>query len=229
MRTGRLSGARRIVAALGLMAFCGFVVLWSVVRAHAAWSEARAWTVAGDMLASDRADAEDVDHARALLAPALARFPRHPVQLELDGQLLETRASLPGSVGRERTEALEEAALRYRQSLVTRPLWPHAWSLLLGVKSQLGQIDGEFRLALERTTTTGPEERRPQLQVIEAGLRHWSRLAGGERDLVRDTAQAALVVQPREVFELAQRYERPDLVCGAASHHAAIGRWCERQ
>ena len=78
-----------------------------------------------------------------------------------------------------------------------------------------------------RCAETGPWEPRVQLQVIRSGLRYWDELKTPQRDLVRGKVQDALKVQPREVFELARFYARPDLICDAGSTYKQIGSWCE--
>ena len=158
---------------------------------------------------------------------SLRRFPNNPDYLDFAGRLMILQASQPGVVGGERRVLLESAAVKFRQALSVRPLWPYSWVNLLSVKDKLGQVDVEFNRAMRRAAETGPWEPRVQLQVINTGLRHWGKLGAGERELVQMKATDALKVQPREVFEIARSYGRPDLICEPGGVHRQIDQWCE--
>jgi hypothetical protein len=100
-------------------------------------------------------------------------------------------------------------------------------ALQLTVKDKPGQVDIEFNSALTRSAELGPWEPRVQLQVVDSGLRYWSRLGGAERLVVQQKVLDALKVQPRNVFAIVRDYGRADLVCGMENTYVQIKRWCD--
>ena len=219
------AGARQ-PAALAAILGCTAVLGWAGLRADAAWHDFAATTIMENVLQADASDPAGLDAAAVHIDRALARFPRHADYLDLAGQLKTLRARQPGVVGRERREWLEAAAADHRRALAERPAWPYGWAALLSVKDALGQADAEFVNAMHRATETGPWEPRVQLQVFRSGIRYWDELGSQERELIRRVSVAALQVQPREAFEIARFYARPDLVCGVAPDQPQIERWC---
>lgn len=218
-------GARQ-PAALAAILGCTAVLAWAGLRADAAWHDFAARTIIGNVTRAAAIDPAGLDAAAARIDRALARFPRHPDYLDLAGQLKALRAGQPGVVGRERSEWLEAGAGDHRRALAERPVWPYSWAALLSVKDALGQADSEFVNAMYRATATGPWEPRVQLQVFRSGIRYWDELGSKERELIRRVSADALHVQPREAFEIARFYARPDLVCGVAPDQPQIERWC---
>ena len=206
---------------------CAAVLAWSTLRATAAWDFFAAETITENMHKARTFTPAGIEAARARVDHALDRFPGRPDYLDLSGHLKELAAAQPGVVGAERRELLEGAAQDYRDALATRPLWPYTWVNLLSARDKLGQADAEFNVALEKAAETGPWEPRVQLQLIRSGVRYWDELKTPQRAVVRAKAADALRVQPREVFEIARFYGRPDLVCGTDSGQPQIERWCQ--
>jgi len=211
---------------LSLILACAALLGWAGLRANAAWHYLAAESITSAMYDTRRFAPAGIDAADAQLQRALARFPRHPDFLHLAGILKQLRAAQPGVLGAEQREWLALAAQDYRAALVTRPLWPYSWVNLLSVKDKLGEVDAEYIAALHRAAETGPWEPYVQLELIRSGVRWWDRLRQPERALVRAKAADALRVQPREVFEIARFYARPDLVCGHNSGQPQIESWC---
>jgi hypothetical protein len=209
-----------------LVLACTALLAWALLRTNAAWNFFAAETIAEHMYEAGEFPTASLDAAQARLDKALARYPGNPDYLGLAGNLKELRASQPGVVGLEHRELLEAAAQDYRDALAVRPLWPYTWVNLLSAKDKLGQVDSEFNTAMHKAAETGPWEPRVQLQLLRSGVRHWEQLRRPERDLVQATAASALQSQPREVFEVARFYFRPDLVCGAESPQPQIEKWC---
>ena len=210
-----------------LLVILSLVILsWALLRTNAAWNFFAAQSITEQMHDAGAITPAGVANAQDRVDRALSRFPGHPDYLDLAGHLLELKANQPGVVGAERNDLLEAAAVRYRASLSARPLWPYGWAGLLSVKDKLGQVDPEFRTALNRSAETGPWEPRVQLQLIQSGLRHWDRISRADRQLVLRKSADALKMRPREVFELARRYGRPDIVCPIGADQPQISRWC---
>ena len=202
------------------------VFAWSVVRADAAWQFLAARSITEAQLAAAMVSEDAVETARRRVQRALQWFPANPDYLDLAGQLRELSANQPGVVGAERRALLHAAADYYRRAISVRPLWPYSWASLLGVKDRLGEVDGEFHLALARSDELGPWEPQVQLQLLEAGLRHWDELGQGPRARVQRKLAAAVTVQPREVFALVRGFGRADLLCAIASGQPQIEAYC---
>lgn len=209
-----------------LVIFSLLVLGWAALRAQAAWHYFAAQSLTGQMYQADAITAAGIARANEHLERALQRFPAHPDYLDLAGYLKELQANQPGVVGDERSTLLESAAGDYRGALAARPRWPYGWANLLSVKDKLGEVDSEFNRALEKAVELGPWEPRVQLQVIRSGIKQWPLLNEDQRALVRANLADALLVQPREAFEVVRFYARPDLVCGESIDHAPIERWC---
>lgn len=215
-------------AAAALLLACAGVLTWAGARADAAWQFFAAETITAKMVAAGNITPAGIDQAAGRVEQALARLPANPAYLDLAGHLHGLRAAQPGVVGEQRRQALQASAQHYRQALAARPLWPYGWANLLAVKDQLGEADNEFDQALNRAAATGPWEPRVQLQVVRSGVRYWDALGQPERRLVEQTMRDALSVQPREAFEIARLYARPDLVCDQVTRtgQPQIDRWC---
>jgi hypothetical protein len=211
-----------------LVLLCLVILNWALLRSSAAWNFFAAQSITEQMHEAGAITPAAIANAQDRLDRALSRFPGHPDYLDLQGHLLELKANRPGVVGAEREALLEAAAARYRASLSARPLWPYGWARLLGVKDRLGQVDSEFKTAMHRAAETGPWEPRVQLQIIQSGLRHWDQLSRTERELLKSRSADAMKMRPREVFELARRYGRPDIVCPMAADQPQISRWCSK-
>jgi hypothetical protein len=199
---------------------------WASVRAYAAYHFFAAQSITERMYESANFSPDQIDLADDYLKTALAWFPGNPDYREFSGRIKEIRAGQPGVLGAERQAMLESAAADYRSTLAERPLWPYGWANLLAVKDKLGQVDGEFHAAMARAAETGPWEPRVQLQLVRSGIRNWDELGRDQRRQVQKTIDAALQVQPREVFEVARFYARPELICPGGEAYDQIRRWC---
>lgn len=211
-----------------LLILCLAVFFWASQRVSAAWQFFAAETITQNMHGADAFTLSGLDQVTIRLKKALALYPRHPDYLDLAGHLSEIKASQPGVVGREQRELLETAAEYHRKALLVRPRWPYSWASLLSCKDKLGQVDAEFNRALNSAAALGPWEPAVQLQVLRSGMRHWDQLRRSERALVSAKMSDALKMQPREAFELARFYVRPDLVCGIETGQSQIARWCRK-
>ena len=203
------------------------ILTWACLRTNAAWHFLAARSITDTMLETGELSQNAIDDAKDRIRLALRHFPNQPDYLDLAGHLQEFQANQVGVIGKQRRELLESAAVHYRKALSVRPLWPYSWVNLLSVKDKLGQVDSEFNKALQRAVETGPWEPRVQLEVITSGVRHWDRLGGVGKNLVREKVKDAMKVQPRETFAIMKTFGRPDLVCAEAGDFVRINHWCE--
>jgi hypothetical protein len=224
MVRNKLRTLRGLFAVLVLL----FVFVWALLRVNAGWHFFAAQTIAEPLFEAGTGDVAVFESTESHLNIALKRFPNNPDYLDFAGRLKLLQTGQVGVMGAERRELLESAADNFRLALTTRPLWPYSWVNLLTAKDKLGQVDIEFNTALTRSAELGPWEPRVQLQVVDSGLRYWSRLGSAERALVQQKVLDALKVQPRNVFAIVKDYGRADLVCGEQGTYAQIRRWCEQ-
>ena len=218
--------AKKLLPA-ALVIACLAILLWALLRANAAWHYFAAQTIAEPLFESGGGTTAVVEASETHINIALQRFPNNPDYLDFTGRILILKSSQPGVMGGERRALLEAAAENFRLALNVRPLWPYSWLNLLSTKDKLGQVDREFKQALNRSAELGPWEPRVQLQVVDSGLRYWGKLGSAERAVVQQKVLDALKVQPRDVFVIVKAYGRPDLVCGEENTHAQIRKWCE--
>jgi hypothetical protein len=205
----------------------GFIV-WAGLSSWASLQHKRANAQVTALLSGQPVTAENTVAALESINGALRFFPRHPVYLDLKGQILEYSADLPGLPGRERKQILEEAAVQYRGAIARRPLWPYSWSNLMSVKDKQGNIDGEYIKAFERSAELGPWEPRLQLQLIRSGLAHWPELGARQHELVSEVIDRAIQRQPGEMFAMIRAFNRPDLVCDQYPEQPRIQRYCRQ-
>jgi hypothetical protein len=217
-------GAKASAAALVIG--CLAILFWAIVRANAAWHFMHAKASAEPLFETGVADAR-LAAVETSLAAAMRFYRTNPDYLHFAGRVAVLRANQPGVVGAERKALLANAAASFRQALETRPLWPYSWAGLLSVKDAAGQLDGEFRVALQKSASLGPWEPAVQRTVMRSGLGRWERLAGHERQLVSKAVDDAMEVQPRAAFAVVREFGRPDLVCETESRHATVRRWCD--
>ena len=217
--------AKKLLPATLVIA-CLVILVWALVRANAAWHFIAAQAIAEPLFKTGGGSATAFESAESHVNTALRRFPGNPDFLDFAGGLLTLKASQPGVLGTEQRVLLESAATNFRQALTVRPLWPYTWANLLYTKDKLGQVDLEFTKALNRSAELGPWEPRVQMQVVESGLRNWSKLGSAERAVVQQKVLDALRKQPRGVFTVVKNYGRPDLICDVEGIRVQIRKWC---
>ena len=111
--------------------------------------------------------------------------PGNPMYLEDLVRLRILHASRPGSVESVRKHELRRLLPEIREAIRLRPVSPYTWTALLYVKSEVGERDEEFSLALANATKLGPWEPEVQLVVADVGTANWKELNAMQRDIVR--------------------------------------------
>ena len=170
---------------------------------------------------------EEWTHARALLREARELDPRQPNFLEGIVQLYELRA-LPLEPGDTLAQGYLRQALEYqREAVRRRPGSPYGWANIALLKGRLPEPDREFETALRNAAQLGPWEPWVQIALAETGFRHWDALAPDTRAAMRANAARALRWQDRQMFELARRSGRLDVLCAAPGvEKSTLARAC---
>jgi hypothetical protein len=158
---------------------------------------AEEWTLAYDRLRE----------ARALDAG-------QPAYLEDIARLHEWRAPALGQGEARAQENLRQALEHLRQAARLRPGLPYTWASIGLLKARLAEPDGEFEAALRNAALLGPWEPDVQLAIAEAGFRHWNALAPETRAALGANALRALLRQDAQLFEIARRTGKLDVLCG---------------
>lgn len=158
----------------------------------------------------------DWTRARARLGEARALDPGQPEYAEESGRLYLARAlRLPP--GEELATDYARQGLEYhRQAVRLRPSASQSWANIALLKARLPETDAEFEAALRNAALLGPWEPDVQLVVAEAGFMQWTHLTPAARAAVRDTAARALRWQDAQIFTLARRTGRLDVLCNLA-------------
>jgi hypothetical protein len=102
----------------------------------------------------------------------------------------------------------------HREAVRLRPGAPYSWANLALLKSRLPEPDAELETALRNAALLGPWEPEVQIAVAESGLVLWDRLSPLARGTVRDTLARAVRWQDAQVFAIARKAGRLDVLCG---------------
>lgn len=98
-------------------------------------------------------------------------------------RLLRTQLSAGSSV--EKDSQLRVALSDIRTAIRLRPISAYSWVILLAIKRDLKEFDGEFRLALHRAIELGPWEPLLLPVLIDVGSSAWSSMPAGEQALIQ--------------------------------------------
>lgn len=158
---------------------------------------------------------EEWTHALALLREARELDPRQPNFLEGIVQLYELRA-LQLQPGDALAQGYLRQALEFqREAVRRRPGSPYSWANIALLKGRLPEPDREFEAALRNSAQLGPWEPWVQIALAESGFQHWDALAPDTRAAMRANMTRALRWQDKQMFELARRTRRLDVLCAA--------------
>lgn len=148
--------------------------------------------------------------AEGHLQSALALDPGNPSLME-DLGLLEmnrARAAIPREAA-----GLVRAVGYLRRSLRARPSSPYAWANLALAKFWVGEMDAEFRYAIERADTLGAWEPEVQVALVSVGFRAWPALPPASRAIVHQVLRRGLKRQEQVLFDMAAHFGRMDVLC----------------
>ncbi|GAA3535910.1 hypothetical protein [Zobellella aerophila] len=109
----------------------------------------------------------------------------------------------------------EQAVTAYRTSLQARPNWPFSWNQLATAKLRQGELDDEFKQALEKGFNLGPWRPIAYQQTAYLGLVSWHTLNAQEQQTVTNAIHHALThttQSKRQTEQLLSRLQRTDLM-----------------
>lgn len=154
---------------------------------------------------------EELSLALGQLRTARALDPGNPGYMDDQGLLWEWAAAGGDTLASPR-DALEQARDAHREAIRLRPLWPYSWANLARVKAQLGEVDVELALALEKASRLGPWEPKVQRSIADAGMRVWDQLGPAPRRAVLENLQRGVRIQREAMLRIAMRYKKIHLL-----------------
>ncbi len=205
------------------LAITSFFALIADVNAHQAKRLERRWEQSGSV-----AYASQLVSARESLEFAEQLSFDHPDYLQALGRLSSWHFFVEG-------EAVDEVQVRaglsdFREALKVRPYWAYGWSELLLLHALLREVDTEFDRAFSAVLSTGPNEPRALLNLVNASLGSWSSLSGEQQDQARAAFARLLSLsnnQSRAAIAIATQHGMKTTVCSALDDKA-IQTWVLR-
>ncbi|GHA27711.1 hypothetical protein [Oceanisphaera arctica] len=121
-------------------------------------------------------------------------------------------------IGSEQANASRERAINaYRDAIAVRPNWPFSHNNLATAKLRQGELDDEFKQAMENGFTLGPWRAIAYQQTVYLGLISWHTLNEQERKTVTSAIQHGLThtgSSQRYMQQLLSQLQRQDLMAG---------------
>lgn len=171
---------------------------------------------------------QDWETAYGTSLRAIALDPGNARHEDILSQMMMWRLSDPALAKSERTRIMSEGMKHARRNTAGRPAWPYAWAGLLQWKAVVAEIDDEFRLALERSSTLGPWETPVQRIVVQIGAAYWDKLNETDKSRVLDAAKRGLEQQEKEMAAVITKTGLGDAVCATLTLQTELAnRYCE--
>jgi len=151
--------------------------------------------------------------ARDALAEARRLEPDNPLFVEETGRLYEKRVASADPSQPVVRDFLARALDEFRRAARMRPASPFAWTNIALVKFRLGEIDAEFRAAIENAAWLGPWEPGVQRTLADIGFAGWRDLPAPVRAMIAGAIERGLITQPKEIERLAKIENRSAAFC----------------
>jgi hypothetical protein len=151
--------------------------------------------------------------ARDALAEARRLEPDNPLFVEETGRLYEKRVAGADPAQPVARSFLERALGEFRRAARMRPASPFAWTNIALVKFRLGDLNAEFRAAIENAARLGPWEPGVQRTLADIGFAGWRDLDAPVRAVVSAAIERGLFTQPKEIERLAKIDDRAAAFC----------------
>ncbi|OIN07243.1 hypothetical protein [Oceanisphaera psychrotolerans] len=157
--------------------------------------------------------------AEAAVRKAIALYPlANADYLDRLGRVYDWQhISLP--IGSEQAHTSRERAINaYRYAIAVRPNWPFSHNNLATAKLRQGELDDEFKQAMESGFTLGPWRAIAYQQTAWLGLVSWHTLNEQERKTVTSAIHHGLThtgSSKQYIQQLLTRLQRQDLMTGS--------------
>ncbi|NOU01313.1 MAG: hypothetical protein HOO95_07050 [Gallionella sp.] len=119
------------------------------------------------------------------------------------------RAQSPNISVSEKLAQLQRAISAIRIAISLRPVSPYSWTILLLIKRERNEFDGEFRHALHRAVELGPWEPELLTALADVGLSAWPKLPAVEQAMIQQVFLRGMQRQSNLMQDVVQthRYE----------------------
>lgn len=148
-----------------------------------------------------------------LLARARALAPDDPTHHERLGQLYLWELASQSPTPRRRHALHDLGLAEVRRVVAEEPGWALAWAALLVWKAEFEELDEEFKIALEQSTTLGKWHFAVHWAVLKATFPLWDQLSPEDRERVLDTGVRGLRQYPKLALPILKSLERLADVC----------------
>lgn len=109
----------------------------------------------------------------------------------------------------------DQALQHFKAALIARPTSAYTWANIVSSKYNLGQVDQEMFLAMERAETLGKWEPWVQWVLVDVGLSIWDESPGSIRTVVTRTLERGMLRQKQEMVKLIRKRGRLSEACAA--------------
>lgn len=202
-----------------LFALAVWCVFLAIAGGFAALGESRlnAWQ------SEDRRPEFDEVHETFDIWLSALRFDRtNPHYLERYGQVyrwsvVKTPASEPFAINSNK-RAIEW----YQRAVERRPGWTEYWKSLVELHAALGHYDARLEQAMRNAARFGPWFRGNQATILSVGLPGYPFFSRQGREIVLETFDRAMSIQPRVAIGMALEANRSDWVEAAVKDDPAL-------
>lgn len=186
-----------MVVLTGLAAYVG-VLLFSNLNAIVATESVKDWQSQA-VLVDDKSWQRNLERIQT----TLKLDPTNPEYLAIEAEIYRYRAYRFDPQSDEFSAANRQALDKYQHLLAQRPSWAPYWSNIIAIKYALWEYDQLMVDALRNAARLGPWFKRNQHVILLAGFHGWPFIDHKTREVVDETLERAMQLQPKETIKFA--------------------------
>jgi len=156
----------------------------------------------------------------------LGRDERNVDIVNASGRLYDYRSAYMAADRKKEIVYGHKAIEYYRQVTRLRPAWPYGWMNLASSKARLGEVDGEFRLALLQLLHLGPWEENTLPTIIQLSLFAWPYLDRATRQPLLDYFVDAQENRREDVYMVLKEAGQLKLYCALMAYKGDKASFC---
>ncbi|TEW56147.1 hypothetical protein E2R68_03370 [Psychromonas sp. RZ22] len=122
---------------------------------------------------SNQLSREELNSALLASETMLNLHGHHPHYLNMAAKVYEWQAFKYFDNLSVSHSSLKKALQLYKKSTKLRPHWPLTWAYMANIKSQLGILDDDFYLYIDKAIVHGPYMQEVNLELSKLFLKHW--------------------------------------------------------
>ena len=175
---------------------------------------------------------EDWDISHSNLTKAMKLDPYNPYIHEYFALVLEGLAAVSNPQDKKADLYRQQALAHYKESIIFRPTWPHAWISLASSKYKLGQVDDEYYEALSKAEQFGSWELVVQKFIIDIGLHGWSDFSKENRaftlEVISNAMQHSNIKHVINMLDVIRNRGYLNIVCLLHNDKDIVKNYCGR-